>query len=401
MEIEGDGTLDVFVIVLLVTYVVLIAAHLLSIWLCARRAPFRSQRLVAAPPVTLVRPICGLDDVERITLASTFSLRANDLEIIFCAEDPADPAVAFVEGLIAQHPQANARVLIGSELRSPNPKLNNIVKGWRAATREWVLITDSNLLLPPDYLDRIFERADADTGLVSAPPIGSHPGSFWAEVECAFLNTFQARWQYAADVVDYGFAQGKTMLWRKADLEPEGGIRALARELAEDAAATKLVRSWGKHVRLADPCFEQPLGIRSARQVVSRQSRWAQLRRGAFPSHYSAEVLLGALPPLVVLGLVVSWLDMDFLPLALAHLAVWYGAEAVLARTMGWRWTLATLPASIVRDALLPAIWLRGWQRTRYVWRGNVIDTRNPVGEEDAAAPAPALAVAAEDVRKS
>lgn len=401
MDIEGDGTLDVIVAALLVAYAVLIAAHLLSIHLCARRSPGKARPLLAAPPVTLVRPICGLDDAERITLASTFALRAHDLEIIFCSERTDDPAVAFVETLIAQHPQANARVLIGSDLRSPNPKLNNIVKGWRAATREWVLITDSNLLLPPDYLDRIFERAGADTGLVSAPPIGSHPGSFWAEVECAFLNTFQARWQYAADVVDYGFAQGKTMLWRKADLEPEGGIRALARELAEDAAATKLVRSWGKSVRLADPCFEQPLGIRSARQVISRQSRWAQLRRGAFPSHYAAEVLLGALPPLVVLGVIANWLDVDFLPLALTHLAVWYGAEAVLAWSMGWRWTLATLPASIVRDALLPVIWLRGWQRTRYVWRGNVIDTRKPIDGKAAAAPAPALAVTAEDARKS
>jgi ceramide glucosyltransferase len=32
------------------------------------------------------------------------------------------------------------------------------------------------------------------------------------------------------------------MLWRRVDLERAGGIAALAREVAEDAAATKIVR---------------------------------------------------------------------------------------------------------------------------------------------------------------
>ena len=61
----------------------------------------------------------------------------------------------------------------------------------------------------------------------------------WAEIECAFLNTYQARWQYLVDSLGWGFAQGKTMLWRRADLDAVGGISALAREVAEDAAATR------------------------------------------------------------------------------------------------------------------------------------------------------------------
>ena len=35
------------------------------------------------------------------------------------------------------------------------------------------------------------------------------------------------------------------MLWRYADLEAAGGIRALAAEVAEDAASTKVVRAAG------------------------------------------------------------------------------------------------------------------------------------------------------------
>src|SRR5262249_6817121 len=158
-----------------------------------------------------------------------------------------------------------------------------------------------------------------DTGLVSAPPVGSHPGSVWAELECTFLNTHQARWQYTADGVGMGFAQGKTMLWRRRDLEAAGGIWALASEAAEDAAATKVVRAAGLRVSLPDRAFLQPLGVRSAWQVWSRQVRWARLRRSSFPGYFALEIFSGLAAPLLGLGVAASALDLDLVPLAVAY----------------------------------------------------------------------------------
>src|SRR5262249_58247505 len=57
-------------------------------------------------------------------------------------------------------------------------------------------IADSNVLMPADYIQHLFASWQADTGLVASPPIGSRPQGFWAEIECTFLNTYQARWQY-------------------------------------------------------------------------------------------------------------------------------------------------------------------------------------------------------------
>ena len=65
--------------------------------------------------------------------------------------------------------------------------------------------------------------------LVASPPVGCCPEGLWAELEFAFLNTYQARWQYVIDTLGHGFAQGKTMLWRKADLDSAGGIAALGK----------------------------------------------------------------------------------------------------------------------------------------------------------------------------
>jgi ceramide glucosyltransferase len=185
-----------------------------------------------------------------------------------------------VRQLIAAHPHVAARLLIGNETISDNPKLNNVCKGWRAAAYDWIVMADSNVLMPRDYIERLLAAWRADTGVVSSPPAGGRPQGFWAELECAFLNTYQLRWQYTSAAIGLGFAQGKSMLYRRSQIEQAGGIRLLAAEAAEDAATTKVVRDLGLRVRLVDAPFEQPLGYRSAGEVWARQLRWAKLRQG-------------------------------------------------------------------------------------------------------------------------
>ena len=154
--------------------------------------------------------------------------------------------------------------------------------------------------MPRDYIQHLMAAWRPDTGLVCSTPIGSRPDGFWAEVECAFLNTLQARWQYAGEAVGLGFAQGKSMLWNKPMLDANGGIRALAAEIAEDAAATKLVNGLGLRVNLVAAPFEQPLGRRTLGEIWSRQARWARLRRVTFPLFFAPEILTGAVVPLLL-----------------------------------------------------------------------------------------------------
>ena len=354
-----------------------LSAHIVSSAVTGLRCARRPAPATAGhPSVTIIRPVCGLDEVERATLASTFELAANNAEILFCAKTVGDPAVAYLEHLIARHPAINARLLIGDDLGTQNPKLNNIAKGWRAASHDWIILSDSNVQLPSDYTARVMGAWKTDTGLVCAPPLGSRPASFWAEVECAYLNTYQARWQYFADSIGYGFAQGKTMLWRRADLEHHGGIAALASELAEDAAATKIVAAGGRRVRLVAPGFEQPLGIRSAAQVIGRQLRWAQLRRLSFPLHFAPEILTGMVPMLTAGCAGLALLEIAVLPFALALCGLWLASEALLAWHAGWHLGWRSPLAWIVRDLLIPVVWTRAWLQRGYNWRGNTISAR-------------------------
>jgi ceramide glucosyltransferase len=323
-----------------------------------------------APAVSLIRPLCGIENHIEDTLRASFMLEYPCYEIVFCVAHADDPIVPVVQRLMADNQHLTARLLIGDERISDNPKLNNIYKGWLESAHEWVVIADSNVAMPRDYIQRLLAAWRPDTGTVCSPPVGRWPQGFWAEVECAFLNSFQARWQYVADSVGFGFAQGKTMLWRRSFLEGAGGIRTLGVELAEDAAATKLVRGAGLRVRLVDAPFGQPLGHRGVREVWDRQVRWARLRRASFPKVFALEIAAGGIWPLATVCVAISAAD---LPLAsvIAFATVWYGAEALLSWQAGWHLSMRTLPAWIVRDLLLPAVWLSGWFGRGFVWRGN------------------------------
>ena len=186
-------------------------------------------------------------------------------------------------------------MLIGDDPISTNSKLNNMVKGWREARHERIAFIDSNVLVPADFVHRLVASWRDDTGCVAAPPVGTSPAGFGGHLECAFLNIYEARWQYVVDTVGSGFAQGKTLVYRKADLD-RTGMRELASEPAEDAATTKMVRAMGLRVRLAPPS-PQPLGARKVAEVWSRQLRWARLRRATFPIEFLPEIFSGTLIP--------------------------------------------------------------------------------------------------------
>jgi ceramide glucosyltransferase len=350
--------------------------HALSVSLAMFRCTRRGRYLPPskdAPAVSIVQPLCGVETYSRETLRSIFALHYPDYEIVFCLASADDPIAPLVRGAIAAHPDRPARLLIGDDRVSANPKLNNVVKGWKAARHAWVIIADSNVLMPPDYIQRLMARWRPNTGIVCAPPIGSRPESFGAEVECGFLNTYEARWQYAAEAVGLGFAQGKTMLWRRDILEAGGGIEALGAEIAEDAASTKLIHRQGLDAHLVSEPFQQPLGVRRLKDVWARQMRWARLRRATFPLHFAPEILTTSL--LMIGAAAVAAPDWGLSPWTGAALAAvfWYAIEALMALFSGWPLGVKSLPAWIMRDLMLPLLWGSAWTGDNFVWRGNAM----------------------------
>lgn len=335
-----------------------------------RRAVSEASKTIS-PPVTILRPVCGLENNLEATLESAFQLDwPTEIEILFCVASSTDAAVPLVEKLMNRHPNIEARLLVGDDRVSINPKLNNLVKGWKSARHDWIVMADSNVLMPADYLSLLFERMTPGTGMVCSPPVGSAPEGFAAELECAWLNSFQARWQLLADEIGMGFAQGKTMLVNRHLIDNAGGIERLADEVAEDAASTKIVRATGLSVRLVERPFAQPLGQRDFASIWRRQLRWARLRRVSFPLFFVPELFSGGFFPIattLALTLASDWSAWSML----AYVTLWYGAELLLIRAYRWPLSIKTPGAIMLRDLALPALWTAAWFGNGFVWRGN------------------------------
>ena len=353
-----------------------VAAHFISIAVLMFRSLLPPDDQPAhQPPVTLLRPACGIENNIEETLASAFAIDYPDFEIVFCVADDDDPVLPIITRLMEAHPRVKSRLLIGNDRISINPKLNNLVKGWRETTNEHVVMADSNVLIPPNYINELLARWSPDAGLVCSPPIGIRPEGLAAEIECSFLNTYQGRWQLGADALGFGLAQGKTMLWLRSELDAAGGLPALASEPAEDAAATKIVNRAGRRVRLVRNPYPQPLGRRRVIDIWRRQLRWARLRRATFAPLYALEIFSGGFLPLVA-ALILVALNPAALPWLVGLFVAWYGTETLLAARMGWPVSPRMMLSMLIRDLALPALWIAGWTGNTFVWRGNAMNIK-------------------------
>jgi ceramide glucosyltransferase len=357
----------------------LLVLNFTAILVTARKCRKRPRNLAVpawAPSVSVVRPLCGLETFSEETLRALFELNYPNYELLLCVQSPNDPIIPLAQSVIAEYPNVQANLLVGDDAASANPKLNNCVKGWEAARHRYVVLTDSNALAPKDYIQTMLAGFGDNTAMVVSMPIGSRPNGFWAVVECAILNTFQARWQYGAEAIGVGFAQGKNMMWRREVLDRAGGIRALASDIAEDAASTKIIRSQQLKIQLVDMPFEQPLGARTAHGVYSRHVRWARLRRSAFPAYFVPEFMTGSFMPLILGGYLTLQLDFHLTLTLGLILTGLFGAEIVLARVCGWPLDWRMPFAMLVRDALLPIMFIDACLSDDFVWHGNVMTAR-------------------------
>lgn len=356
----------------------LVFLQVLSIALAAVRCNPRHRAKVSGtpPPVSIIRPLAGAENNLEEMVRSNFTLDHAPLELMFCVDRADDPAAPIAQRLIDEHPHVDARLLVGEDRFSINPKLNNCSKGWHAARHDLVIIADSNVMMPPDYVAQLLEPLLEGADIVCSPPIGASPHGLAAEIECAFLNSLQARLLYAGDTLRLKPVHGKSMIVRKSWLDMHGGLHAMATCLAEDVALRKLSLRCGAKVRLVRTPFRQLIGRRSMRQVLARQRRWALLRRLASPLNYPMELLMSGIGLAVLAAAAAHGAGIDPWPVGGVAALLIYGAELALAKRSGWIYSWRTPVAIVLRDLLLPLVWINGLTARNYRWGQYVVRTR-------------------------
>jgi ceramide glucosyltransferase len=246
------------------------------------------------PPVTILKPLCGLDDGLEDNLRSFFRLDYERFEIIFSVAEVADPARAVVQRLIAEHPEVDAKLITGAQKAGPNPKIDNLLRGYACAKHDLLWISDSSIRVEPDALARAAAAMEDDVGLATAVVAGVSPASLGARLEASFLNGRHVRAMSLAGRAGGSAAVGKSMLFRRSHCERFGGLRAVVDFLAEDHLLGETMRKLGlRVVLLADP-IAQHLGRVGLAEFWRRHVRWGRIRKSRAPLSFALEGAGGA-----------------------------------------------------------------------------------------------------------
>jgi ceramide glucosyltransferase len=314
-----------------------------------RRPP---QPVRFAPPVTIFKPLKGLDEHLKDNLRSFFMLDYPEYQLLFGVADGDDPAIAVVEALMAEFPDHDAALIVGNPVFGLNPKIENLAAMYPHRKYDYILISDSNVGLVTNVFAGVGERK-----------VG-------AILENLQLNGFIAASLCGAFALRITCVVGKSMLMPARALAAIGGLASVRNVLAEDQAMAVKLRKAGYAIRLSPHVIENVNQDRDLRWFLNRHSRWLKIRyQMALPAF-----LLEPVANLTTIGLVwalasgseVAWMG-------LAALGVLEMArDAIQTRWLRGSWPrLAHLPWALVKDVFMVPIWLDALVSRRITWRGH------------------------------
>jgi ceramide glucosyltransferase len=323
------------------------------------------------PPVTILKPLKGLDEGLEENLRSFFRLDYPVYQLLFGVADADDPAIAVVERLMAEFPRHDAQLAVGGRGYGLNPKVENLAGMIRYRKHDIILISDSNVRVRPSYLrDTASYLAEPGVGLVTNLFAGVGEVTTGAVLENLALNGFIAGGVALASVLRVTCVVGKSMLMPYRVLEAIGGLGGVRNILAEDQVMAMRVRKAGYSIRLSHHVVGNLNQARSFRWFLNRHSRWYKMRRRLAPAVFLAEPLSN----LATLGLVWALVRESGIAWAgfLALVGLGMARDALQSRRLRGSFPqLAHLLLSPVKDLFLLPIWFDALVNQRVDWRGH------------------------------
>jgi len=324
--------------------------------------------------ISILKPLCGVDDDLEANLECFASLGHPAYEVILGVKDTRDPAYPVALAAVARWPDVMKLEMQHGE-PGLNPKVNQLITLAAAARYDILLISDSNTRVGPGYLEEI-SRAfeDPTVGCVSHPVSGVGEQSLGSLMDNLYLCATAAAGQIAAKrAAGQDLVVGKSMALRRETVEALDGFYSVRNVLAEDFVIGQWVRrhSGQRAVVARSPVYNVSQN-KSVRTFFQRYVRWSIIHHSCIPTPlYLAQSILNPLP----WALLSASLSPSALTLATAGVvAVVKGVHDVTVfRTMrpGQKTPWMTVPAVLLKDALLFVAWAHGLVARSVNWRGH------------------------------
>ena len=355
----------------------LLAAAPLVYYALATIAALRFFRREAArklpdypPPVSLLKPVRGVDFGSHENFASFCQLDYPDCEILFAVNDASDPAVPLIRQIIAEFPQRQIRLLVGAEHLGANRKVNKLARLVREARHDILVLTDGDVRVGPNYLREVVAPLqDYKIGAVTSFYRSIAEENLFAQLEAVgAASDFFAGVLMAKSMEGIRFALGASIATTKEWLAKMGGFEGIADTLADDYELGYRIAKAGGEVVLSREIVWTMYPAQTLRGFWDHQLRWARTVRLCRPLSYLGLLFTQGLPWAILVALVAPavWiagaylLGYVILRFAMAWtVGVWGVRDEVLRRKL-WLVPLC--------DAIHFVVWLASFGSNRIRW---------------------------------
>jgi ceramide glucosyltransferase len=370
-------------------YVVLFAAaipfifYLLAIYSSARyfrRAKKRSeQNLDFTPPVSILKPVRGLDRDAYENFASFCPQDYPEYELIFCVTDQTDPSVPVIQKLMRDFPDRKIRLLYSAGHTAINDKVAKLRLMEREAQYEYLVISDSDVRVDEGYLRRVVgPLRDPKVGGVTCFYVSPREKSFVEKLQTiGMISDFYAGILVAWQLDGVHFALGPTMVSTKQRVRGFGGFQVLENRPADDLLFGRLIAEQGVEVRLLPQAVRTVPDFAGVGELLAKRLRWMTVMRTMRPWGHFGLLFTWGLPWTTLAVLVHPTLAVAAvywgLYLAFRAAITWLIGVQGLKQTGLW----AKMPLIPLWDAMAFLIWTASFTRTSIRWRSVDYQLRN------------------------
>jgi ceramide glucosyltransferase len=346
-----------------------------------------------SPPISILKPLKGIDDDLFDNLISFCNQGYPEYEIIFALEEKNDPALKLAEKIKRRYPHQKISIVVKQKDYALNPKVDNLIAAYEASQFPYFLISDSDVRVAQDYLRAIIQHMeDPNVGLVNNLIRGIGSRTIGSLLENLHLNSFViGNVAILTTIFKMPVVVGKSMLMRKRDFEELGGFEAVRNVLAEDYVIGDLMHKKGKRVVTSSHVVNAVNHYRTFKQFLKRHARWGKLRWKLGGIGYVSEIMSNAVF-ISCLALAVLGPATHMIALAAVVWIVKILGDYLLGRRIRSAHYFFHYFLSPIKDIIIGCIWFVPfvsrtvmWRRHRYkITKGSFLVPLHPLPKEKA-----------------
>ncbi len=330
----------------------------------------------AFPPVTLLKPLCGMEPQLEANLISFFEQQYPSFEIIFGARHADDPALEVVRHISSKYPSVAVKIVPTGEPVCPNAKVCSLVKMYAHAAHDYLIISDSDVHVAPNYVAEVVRPLlDPGNGMVTCLYRGVSTGGVWSRLEALGMSVEMTSGAIVANLLEgMKFALGPTMAVRRDALDAVGGFEPLADYCADDYVLGREIAESGRQVVMSHHVIDHVVINRNFTCSMRHQIRWMKSTRFSRRAGHAGTALTFAMP-FGLLGLMAAG-ALHHWTLGVGLFAAAYINRVVMAIVAGWgvvrdRQALRFAWLFPLRGLMGFGFWCASYSGREIEWRGD------------------------------